>query len=78
MFIGKHIPLNGNTVVVWILPLVLFINCVALSTKFKYLLIPFSCLGMITLSYLAASLLLRDLYGFDIYVPDYSLFLIVL
>ena len=39
----------GSTVILWILPLVLFINCVAFSTKFKHLLIPISCVGMITL-----------------------------
>ena len=39
----------GSTVILWILPLVLFINCVAFSTKFKHLLIPISCAGMISL-----------------------------
>ena len=49
VFIGEHITYS-STVILWILPVVLFINCVALSTEFKYVLIPISCLGMIALS----------------------------
>ena len=56
VYIGEHIS-YGSTVVLWIIPVVLFINCVAISTKFKFFLIPFSCLGVITLSCLAAFLL---------------------
>ena len=61
VFIGEHTT-YASTVTLWILPLILFINCVALSTKFKYVLIPISCLVMITLSCLAA-----------IYLQDYCI-----
>ena len=56
VFIGEHIAYS-STVILWILPVVLFINCVALSTKFKYVLIPISCLGMVALSSLVTPLL---------------------
>ena len=46
VYIGEHTT-YGSTVILWILPLVLFINCVAFSTKFKYFLIPVSCVAMI-------------------------------
>ena len=48
VYIGEHTH-YGSTIILWILPLVLFINCIAYSTKFKYLLIPVSCIAMIIL-----------------------------
>ena len=68
VFIGEHTT-YGSTVVLWFLPLILFINCVAFSTKFKYLLIPISCLVMIFLSYLVTFLLPSIING---YFPDES------
>ena len=50
VFIGEHIT-YGSTAILWILPLILLINCIALHTKLKYLLIPISCLGMIALCF---------------------------
>ena len=64
VFIGENIN-YGSTGVLWILPLILFINCVTFSTKFKYLLIPISCLGMITLSYFALYLMPIDCFDND-------------
>ena len=60
VFIGEHAS-YGSTVVLWFFPLILFINCVALSTKFKYLLIPISCLC------LAASLLTELYFYYNYY-----------
>ena len=60
VYIGEHTS-YGSTVALWILPLVLFINCITLSSRLKYLLIPISCSGMIALSYMAAFVLLDDL-----------------
>ena len=51
VFIGEHTS-YGSTVVLWFFPLVLFINCVAFSTKFKHLLILISCLVIVALSFL--------------------------
>ena len=61
VFIGEHTT-YGSTVTLWILPVILFINCVALSTKFKYVLIPISCLGMIALSCLTVFVLPDDYF----------------
>ena len=70
VYIGEHTT-YGSTVVLWILPLVLFINCMVLSTKFKYLLIPFSCLVMITLSCLVIFVILDYIYSeYDDYQFD--------
>ena len=55
VFIGEHTT-YGSTVILWILPLLLFINCVAFFTRFKYVLIPISCLGMVALSCLVTFL----------------------
>ena len=60
VFIGEHTT-YGSTVILWILPLILFINCMALSTKFKYVLIPISCVGMITLCVVINSCLLQEI-----------------
>ena len=49
VYIGEHTS-YGSTVVLWILPLVLFINCIAFTSRLKYLLIPISCSGMTALS----------------------------
>ena len=46
VFIGEYTS-YGSTVILWIMPMVLFINCVAFSSRFKYLLIPISCLGIV-------------------------------
>ena len=70
VFIGEHIT-YGSTVILWILPVVLFINCVALSTKFKYVLIPISCLGMIALSCLTVFVLPGDYFDYFDYM-DYQ------
>ena len=74
VLIGEHIAYN-STVVLWSFPLVLFINCVAFSTKFKHLLIPISCLGIIALSCLEV-LLLPDYFTWNQYVNDYSFYYI--
>ena len=70
VFIGEHIS-YGSTVTLWILPVVLFINCVAFTTKFKYVLIPISCLGMIALSCLVTFLLPEYTYNQNDYI-DYE------
>jgi len=49
VFIGEHAT-DGSTIVLWCLPLILVINCVAFSTKVKYLSVPISCLILITFS----------------------------
>ena len=50
VYIGEHTSYR-STLALWILPLALFINCIAFTSRLKYLLIPISCLGMIALSY---------------------------
>ena len=49
VFIGEHIS-YGSTLTLWILPLVLFINCVTFSSRLKHLLIPASSLGIFLLA----------------------------
>ena len=50
VFIGEHIS-YASTLTLWILPLVLFINCVTFSNRLKHLLIPVSSLGIFFLSF---------------------------
>ena len=50
VFIGEHAS-YGSTLALWILPLILFINCVAFSSRLKYILIPVSCLGIFIFSF---------------------------
>ena len=69
VFIGEHIT-YGSTIILWILPLILFINCVALSTKLKYVLIPISCVGMITLCVVILYRLLPDFEDIEDYQED--------
>ena len=57
VFIGEHTS-YGSTFALWILPLVLFINCIGFSSRWKYLLMPISCLGMIALSLYVVPILL--------------------
>ena len=66
--IGEHTS-KSSTLVLWIIPLVLFINCITLYTRLKYLLIPISCLGLMILSGLALSPLFLNW-------TDYSFFYI--
>ena len=54
VFIGEHNS-YGSTVALWIIPLVLFINCVAFPSMFKYLLIPISCVGIVIFTVYIAS-----------------------
>ena len=60
VFIGEN-KSYSSTIVLWILPLVLFINCITFSSRWKYLLMPTSCLGMIALSFLVL-LVLQNIY----------------
>ena len=53
VYIGEHIS-YGTTLVLWILPLVLFINCITFSSRWKYLMIPLSCSVIIAVSCLDA------------------------
>ena len=73
VFIGEHYS-YGSTIILWILPLVLFINCVAFSTKFKYFLIPISFLAMIAL--LIFDPLLQADYFYVNYQANTSFYLI--
>ena len=50
VFIGEHASYD-STLALWILPLILFINCVAFSSRLKYILIPVSCLGIFSFSF---------------------------
>ena len=75
VFIGEHTT-YGSSLVLWSLPLVLFINCVAFSTKFKHLLIPISCLGISTLSFFCSLPISIFFYYPDDYQENYSFSLI--
>ena len=76
VFIGEHIN-YGSTAVLWFFPLILFINCVAFSTKFKHLLIPISCLVIIGLSCLVSFPLPVYVYGNDNFPSDESFYYII-
>ena len=75
VFIGEHAS-YGSTVVLWFFPLILFINCVAFSTKFKHLLIPISCLVIIVLSCLVTFLLLKVYNNNNNFFSDISFYYI--
>ena len=65
VYIGEHNS-YGSTLALWILPLVLFVNCIGFYSRWKYLLIPISCLGMIALSYVMPIVLSTDRsYSYD-------------
>ena len=49
VYIGEHTS-YGSTIVLWIIPLVLFINCITFSSRLKYLLIPVSSLVLFILT----------------------------
>ena len=74
-FIGEHAS-YGSTVVLWFFPLILFINCVAFSTKFKHLLIPISCLVIIALSCLVSLLPVLHFNNYNYFLSDTSFYYI--
>ena len=76
VFIGEHM-FYSSTVVLWFFPLILFINCVAFSTKFKHLLIPISCLVIIGLSCLV-TFVLPGVYIIQIFCQIYHFTILIL
>ena len=66
VFIGEHTSYS-STIVLWILPLILFINCITFSSRLKYLLIPISCFGLMILSGLALTPPFLDRTGYTFF-----------
>ena len=69
VFIGEHTT-SDSTLVLLILPLVLFINCITFSSRLKYILIPVSCLGIFTFSFFMEGEWLRLAFYFDYEYDD--------
>ena len=73
VFVGEHTS-YGSTLALWILPLVLFINCITFPSRLKYLVIPVSCLGMIALSIVMPIVVVNNLpFYYDL---DYTFYYI--
>ena len=76
VYIGEHTS-YGSTIVLWIVPLFLFINCITLSSRLKYLLIPVSSLGLCILTlFLMLRILLDGNLLFVKASSDYSFYYI--
>ena len=72
VFIGEHTSYS-STIVLWILPLILFINCITFSSWLKYLLIPISCFGLMILSGLALTPPFLDWTGYTFFYINWVL-----